>query len=159
MGFRDVHDYVTGKLDWMAAGLPTDGTHAERPRAGDVARKDAPTCRMDEPIGEVRARAEAAGFDACVVVNEERVVMGLLRTKELRTEGDERVERVMRPGPSTYRPYVAIEEMAHVMVDHDLPNAPITTSDGRLVGLLLQQDAVRAAGESRRSDGQEGRGG
>jgi predicted transcriptional regulator len=149
MGFHDVHDYVTGKLDWMAAGLPTEGTNAERPRAGDVARKDAPTCRMDERIAEARARAEAAGFDACVVVSEERVVMGLLRSKELHGDGDERVERVMRPGPSTYRPYVDIEEMAHVMVHHDLPNSPITTADGKLVGLLLREDAVRAAQDPR----------
>jgi len=152
MGFHDVHDYVTGKLDWMAAGLPTEGTNAERPRAGDVARKDAPTCSMDERIAEARARAESAGFDACVVVNEERVVMGLLRSKELHAEGTERVERVMRPGPSTYRPYVDIEEMAQVMVDHDLANSPITTSDGRLVGLLLREDAVRAAREAMSSD-------
>jgi len=31
------------------------------------------------------------------------------------------------------------------MVEHDLKSAPITTSDGRLVGLLLREDAVAAA--------------
>jgi hypothetical protein len=31
------------------------------------------------------------------------------------------------------------------MAEHDTPNSPITTSDGRLVGLLLRADAVRAA--------------
>ncbi len=40
LGFHDVYDYVDGKLDWMAAGLPTEGTNAEHPRAGDLARKD-----------------------------------------------------------------------------------------------------------------------
>ena len=40
MGFRDVSDYVDGKVDWMAAGLPTEGTNAQRPRAGTVARRD-----------------------------------------------------------------------------------------------------------------------
>ena len=29
------------------------------------------------------------------------------------------------------------------MVEHDLVKAPVTTSDGRLVGLLLREDAVR----------------
>jgi 3-mercaptopyruvate sulfurtransferase SseA len=42
LGFAEVNDYVDGKLDWLAAGLPTEGSNAERPGAGDVA---APTCR------------------------------------------------------------------------------------------------------------------
>ena len=54
---------------------------------------------------------------------------------------DEPVERVMRPGPSTFRPNVDIREMAHYLTEHDLPSAPVTTSDGRLVGLLVREDA------------------
>ena len=46
MGFKEVYDYVTGKLDWLAAGLPSDGPLARLPRAGDVARKDVPTCDL-----------------------------------------------------------------------------------------------------------------
>jgi predicted transcriptional regulator len=53
----------------------------------------------------------------------------------------------MRPGPSTFRPYVPIAEMAKYMADHDLESSPITTSDGRLVGLLRRCDAARVAGE------------
>ena len=33
-------------------------------------------------------------------------------------------------------------QMLHFMVDHKLENVPVTTSDGRLVGLLLQKDVV-----------------
>ncbi len=135
-----MYDYVDGKLDWLAAGLPTEGTNASRARAGDVARRDVPTCRLEEPIRAVRERAAAAGWDACVVVNHERVVLGLLRAEELRKGHEERVERVMRPGPSTFRPHVSIDEIAKFMVTHGLPNSPITTSDGRLVGLLRRED-------------------
>jgi predicted transcriptional regulator len=46
--------------------------------------------------------------------------------------------------------------MAQYMVEHDSENAPITTSDGRLVGLLRQQDAVRAAHELHQHHDQEG---
>ena len=147
MGFTDVYDYVDGKLDWMAAGLPTEGTNAPRPRAGEVARKDVPTGSLLECVGDVHERAQKAGFDAAVVVNEERVVLGLLRSKELNSEPDLPIERAMRPGPSTFRPFVLISELAHYMVEHKLESSPITTSDGRLVGLLLQKDAVRVAGE------------
>jgi CBS domain-containing protein len=140
-----VFDYVDGKLDWLAAGLPSEGTNAQRPRAGDVARTDVPTCRLDERLGDVRDRVRGAGWDACVVLNEERVVFGLLRSKELEANPDLPIEEAMRPGPSTFRPFVSIEQMAAFMTEHDLENSPITTSDGRLVGLLRREDAAKAA--------------
>jgi CBS domain-containing protein len=110
-----------------------------------VARKDVPTCRLDERLGDVLDRVRDAGWDACVVVNEDRVVFGLFRSKELEANPDLRVEEAMRPGPSTFRPFVSIEEMAAFMIEHDLDSSPITTSDGRLVGLLRRQDAAKAA--------------
>ncbi len=147
LGFVEVYDYTGGKLDWLAAGLPTEGTNAERPRAGGLARKDVPTCRLDERLGDVRDRVRYQAWEAAVVVNEERVVFGLLRAKELAGDGDQLIAQAMRPGPSTFRPYVLAEEMAHSMVDHKLESSPITTSDGRLVGLLLQKDVVDAVGK------------
>jgi Mg/Co/Ni transporter MgtE len=70
-------------------------------------------------------------------------VLGLLRSKELAKDADLRIEQAMRPGPSTFRPYVSLHEMAHFMSEHDLESALVTTSDGKLVGLLLKADAVR----------------
>jgi Mg/Co/Ni transporter MgtE len=139
-----VYDYVDGKLDWLAAGLPIEGNDSQAPRAGDVARHDVPTCQMDERIDEVRGRVHAAGWEACVVVNDEHIVLGLLRKDELLKGRDETVEQIMRPGPSTFRPHVRIEEMAAYMVEHELASSPITTSDGRLVGILLKDDALGA---------------
>lgn len=107
---------VDGELDWLAAGLPTEGRNADRPRAGDVARRDVPTCRLNEPIGEVHKRVGAAGWNACVVVNDQRVVLGLLRAEQLQRGQNEPVEQVMRPGPSTFRPHVPIEELTHFMI-------------------------------------------
>jgi rhodanese-related sulfurtransferase/CBS domain-containing protein len=150
MGFTEVYDYADGKLDWMGAGLPTEGANAARPRAGDVARTDVPTCGMDERAEDVRERVRSQGWDACVVVNEERVVLGLLRSAELASGSGPLIRHAMRPGPSTFRPSVGIEEMVRFMTEHDLVSSPVTTSDGRLVGLLLREDAVKAADDSRR---------
>lgn len=147
LGFREVYDYEAGKADWAAAGLPTEGRAPRLPRAGTVARPGVPTCRLDELVGEVRERVRAAGWEVCVVVNEERVVLGLLRAGELEAPAERRVEEVMRPGPSTFRPNVPIGEMADFMRRHDLPSAPVTTSAGRLVGMLFREDAERAAAE------------
>ena len=159
MGFTQVYDYTAGKLDWLAAGLATEGSNTMHPRAGEVARRDVPTCALEERLGEVARRVGAAGWDACVVVNAERVVLGLLRARELEADEGLRVEQAMRPGPSTFRPHVAIVEMARFMADHDLESSPITTSDGRLVGLLYRRDATRVAEELARSGGnaREGR--
>jgi len=142
-----VYDYKAGKSDWMAAGLPIEGAAAGRPTAATVARRDVPTCRLGEPLRGVRERVRAAGWNACVVVNEARIVMGLLRAEELGRAGDLTAESAMRPGPSTFRPHVPIAEMAELMANRDLPNVPVTTSAGELIGLLVRKDAERAAAE------------
>lgn len=95
----------------------------------------------------MRKRVADSGWDTCVVVNHERVVFGLLRARELAQGSDGPVAAVMRPGPSTFRPHVPIGEMAHYMIHHELASSPITTSDGRLVGLLKVEDAARVAHE------------
>ena len=141
LGFKTVLDYKAGKLDWIAAGLPTEGSQTKKPRAGDLSKKDAPTCTMGEKLGDVRRRVK----DAVVVVNEHNVVMGILRSEELQRDGDLTIEKAMLPGPSTFRPYVTAGEMAEFMNEHELDSSPITTSDGKLVGLLYRADAVQAA--------------
>jgi CBS domain-containing protein len=140
MGYTEVYDFRTGIQDWMGAGLATEGTNAERPRLVDVVRRDVPTCALDEPVGDVRDRVIAAGWNACVVTSDERVVLGLLRSKELQSDPELPLERVMRPGPSTYRPFVSVEEMARTLTDRNLENSPVTTSDGKLVGLVRKED-------------------
>lgn len=145
LGFEDVYDYEAGKQDWAAAGLPIEGTQAALTRAADVARRDVPPCGLRERVGEVRDRTRALGWNICVVINEARVVLGLLREGQLGAQDDELVERAMRPGPSTFRPNVDIREMAHFMAEHDLASAPITTPEGRLVGMLMREDAEHAA--------------
>jgi CBS domain-containing protein len=64
-----------------------------------------------------------------------------LRSKELSQDGDLSMEQAMRPGPSTYRPHVLLKELVEKMVEHQVESSPITTSDGKLVGLLIRADA------------------
>lgn len=145
LGFDKVYQYKAGKLDWLAAGLPTEGTNSDCPRAGDASRKDMFVSGLQDRLGEVRDRAQAAGWDVVVVIDDQRVVLGLLRSKQLEMDPKLTVEQAMRTGPSTFRPYVSTKEMADFMVGHDLDSAPITTSDGKLVGVLFRSEAVRLA--------------
>jgi CBS domain-containing protein len=135
-----VYDYETGILDWKTAGLPVEGTSAQQPRLVDVLQRDVPTCSLGERLGDVRDRVAAAGWDACVVVSSGNVVLGLLRARELQAEPQHLVDQVLRPGPSTYRPFVPVEELRGIMSDRNLESSPVTTSDGRLVGLVRRQD-------------------
>lgn len=145
LGFERVFEYRAGKLDWLAAGNPTEGENSRRPRAGDVARRDMFVCGLKDRLGDVRKRAGAAGWDVVVVVDDAEVVLGLLRSEQLEEEPGLHVENAMRPGPSTFRPYVPIKEMADYMVEHQLDSVPITTSEGKLVGVLFKHDAAREA--------------
>jgi CBS domain-containing protein len=62
----------------------------------------------------------------------------------LRGEQEQSVEDAMTPGPSTVRPSARLEAMVKRMHEQNLSNLPVTTSDGRLVGLLVREDAERA---------------
>jgi predicted transcriptional regulator len=145
LGFDKVHEYRAGKLDWLAAGRPTEGENNNCPRAGDASRKDAIVCGLKDRVGDVRDQARAAGSDLAVVVDDERVVLGMLWLSQLEMDPNLVAEQAMRPGPSTYRPYVSIKEMADHLVERNHDSVPITTSDGKLVGVLYKSEAVRLA--------------
>ncbi len=147
LGFEKVYDYVPGKADWAASGLPTEGTLAAVTSAGDAARRDVPTCAPEEKASEAWEHARRAGWDRCVVVNGERVVLGLLREKDLTSDPGASVEDVMRDGPATFRPDAPASKMARRMSERGASAVVVTTSDGRLVGLLYRKDAERLADE------------
>jgi CBS domain-containing protein len=134
LGFEQVYDYVAGKADWGAAGLPLEGTGG--PHAGDVARTDVPTCRLDERLQPVRERVASTGWDTCIVTNDDGVVLGRLGRRALAREDDVSVEEAMSPGPSTVRPSLPMEELERRMEERKLTSYLVTTSDGKLVGIV-----------------------
>jgi CBS domain-containing protein len=57
----------------------------------------------------------------------------------------------MTSGPSTVRPSARLEAMVKRMREQNLTNLPVTTPDGRLLGLLVREDAERALSHLGRS--------
>ncbi len=143
LGFTRVFDYAPGKLDWFSAGLPREGAMAGVPNLGSVARRDAMTCRLTEPISEIRARMPPEEVYPCVVVNDQRIVLGLVRTDALKADGQRTAEDVMLSGPVTFRPNVSLEEMASYMEGHGVRQALVTTSDGELLGMASREDVEK----------------
>ncbi len=140
MGFTAVYDYEAGKKDWGSYGLPREGTITQEPTAGDVARRDVPTCALDDDLRAVRERVRGVGWDTCIVVNEERVVLGRLGRRALRADNDASVEDVMTAGPSTVRPSIGASALLARMDAKNLTSFLITTPDGRIVGVVLRGD-------------------
>jgi CBS domain-containing protein len=51
----------------------------------------------------------------------------------------------MTDGPSTVRPSIGASAVLERMKDRKLTSFPVTTSDGRLVGLALRADLERVS--------------
>ncbi|HXM52843.1 MAG TPA: CBS domain-containing protein [Candidatus Binatus sp.] len=134
-------DYRPGKVAWYEENEPREGKAAtDETWIGDVADSEVPTCGLKERIEDIRRRT--AGWDTCVVVTPERVVLGLLRKKELEGDPNATAEQVMRPGPKTFRPNVTLEELLKSMRDHDIQtNSLVTTGEGKLLGVISRADA------------------
>jgi Mg/Co/Ni transporter MgtE len=142
LGFEAVYDYAAGKLDWLAAGLPSEGALASEPRAGSLARRDAPTCRLDAAMHE--AREAATGWHNCYVVNEHGILMGRLGSRAL-ADANGRIEDAMTEGPSTIRPNAPAAKVLERMRARDVSALPVTTSDGRFIGAVVRDDLERFA--------------
>jgi CBS domain-containing protein len=56
------------------------------------------------------------------------------------------VEEAMRNGPATFRPNEPVGKMAKRMQDRGATAVLVTTSDGRLAGLLYREDVEHLAG-------------
>lgn len=135
MGFTEVYDYVAGKLDWLAAALPVEGSAG--PFIGDLA-VDAPSCLMDHTVREAADLARTANMSLAVVVNEQDVVLGLLGPDQLESSPGARAHDVMVEGPSTYRPMVGPAEISETVEDAGF--ALVSRADGTLVGVVRPQE-------------------
>jgi rhodanese-related sulfurtransferase/CBS domain-containing protein len=138
LGFTQVYRYTAGRADWLANGLFVEGAEALTPGAGDLADMDVPTCKRSERVGDVRRNVQPDGWNVCVVVNDELVVLGMLDENDL-TKADPQwtTEEAMQRDPHTFRLNASTDEVRAFFDTHPGVNyALVTTSDGRLYGLL-----------------------
>jgi Mg/Co/Ni transporter MgtE len=139
LAFAHVYDYVAGKADWGSAALPLEGAADSATRALAHVRADVPRCRASERLQLVRQRL--GQWDTCFVVDDDGLVLGRLGRRALASDEDVSVDEVMTEGPSTVRPSARLCDLAERMRRQNLSSLPVTTSDGRLLGLLLRADA------------------
>ena len=148
LGFTQVFRYTAGKADWVANGLPVEGSQARASGAGDLADLDVPTCKRAERVAQVRERVHKEGWNACVVVNDQLVVLGLLRENDLNQANPQwTAEEAMVRDPQTYRLDEPLDEVVgYLQQNGHIDSMLVTTTDGKLFGLLKRPDVL--AGKS-----------
>ena len=137
---------MDGKADWLAHGLPREGENANVPYIGDLADPDPPCCGLSDQASVVRARIDGSRYDSCLVLGEERVVLGRVPRGALPPSGDGvTAEQLMEPGPSTVRAHKTLSEVAERLQKGDLDAAIVTTPRGKLIGVVGRAEVERAA--------------
>ena len=134
LGLNPVYVYEAGKVDWMAAGLPTVRADTSERRALDAADRDPPTCRPDDRVGTI-ARSEARSL---VVTNDHQIVLGRVHPRRLDAADATPVEEVMEPGPTTVRAHEPLAPLLDRMARRGVDEVIVTTPQGELLGVLHQ---------------------
>lgn len=143
-----MYDFVGGKTDWFACGHPREGTSAETQWAGDLVRGAVPTCLVGARLKEAHDAATGSELGLCVVVNDERIVAGVLRGDALAKDPDARVEDVMELGPRTIRPSKPVDELLRKRSSQGVSGWIVTTAHGELLGVLTRTDVERALADA-----------
>ena len=143
LGFTEVYDYAAGKVDWLAHGLPAEGTTAAEPTAGSLARDDVATCSLEDEAGAAMSRISASPYGYALVTGPGRTVLGRVRRSALeQAEAGLAVEQLMESGPSTIRPHVLVRELHERFERSPVKTLIVTTPAGELLG-VLRRDQVR----------------
>lgn len=144
MGFTDVYDFVDGKVEWLSYGLPLEGKGPHFAVAGEIADRNAVlVCRAGHKVSDLAKQLDAVAHDYCVVLNEQDIVLGRMRKKNVQGPPDTFVERVMEPGPTTVRPSEPAKGLLERMKRRNVPAVIVTTRKGRLMGAATQEALER----------------
>lgn len=144
LGFEQVYDYMPGKVDWIAHGLPVEGSWDQAATAGALARRDIATCGLTDAATIVLDRIERSPYGfALVLADEGEIVLGRVRRSAIGDVRDASAEELMEPGPSTVRAHVEVGELARRLRERDLSTAVVTAPTGRLIGVVHREQLER----------------
>ena len=139
LGFGQVYEYTFGKIDWIAAGWPTEGPGPTEPRVLTAMDSHVPTCGLGEQVGTISRRL-GSGITSCVVIDDHRVVCGRIEHLDTIDPRDLRpASEVMRSGPTTVRPSENLGEVRERMRARHVHELLVTTPDGELLGVVYPE--------------------
>jgi Mg/Co/Ni transporter MgtE len=136
-----VYDYAAGKVDWLAHGLPVEGTGADGRTAGTLARQDVATCSIEDAASEALRRIDTSPYGFALVLSPGGVLLGRVRRSALKgAQERDRIEALLEPGPSTIRPHLTFEELRDRLRGTDVHTLVVTTPAGVLLGVVRRDD-------------------
>jgi len=138
-----VYDYVDGKADWMAYGLPVEGD--DGPFLGQQVTAVA-TCGVTLSVADAREVLQSTGAEVVVLLHDGGLAVGEVDAEAMEGhEGHVKLLDMFRPVPSTVRPSVTLASVA----DGGGGERLVTTSDGRLLGgATVAPASAPAAGDA-----------
>lgn len=131
LGFGPVYDYSAGKVDWIAAGWPTERAPGGERRALEVADRHPPTCAPTVRAGDLPHAGPRV-----IVVNELDVVLGRIDLAAAAAHPDATADDIMEPGPTTVRAHEPVELLLARMSDKHVNEMVVTTPEGVLLGVV-----------------------
>jgi CBS domain-containing protein len=116
-----------------------EGVGDDKLRVQDAMRSGIPTCRPSDPVVEVKRRVFDSGWEECLVLDCNRMVVGRLRGRawdEFGTAAD-----AMEIGPTTVRPDALLRPLVERMSTRNTSLVTVTTPQGTLLGVLMREDS------------------
>ncbi len=136
MGFSTVFDYMAGKLDWAAYGLPMEKKDGAV-YVGDHLQRQVPTCGLHDSVATVSQRLAEAGASLCAVVNAHGVLLGICEAEAVAgAPASTEAQDIMQNAPKTLRPSYPVEDATKLLRRSGKTAIPVTSSDGKLMGLF-----------------------
>jgi CBS domain-containing membrane protein len=117
----------------------------ERPKVADLMSKDLLVARPTDSVGHAARIMAEAEIRHLPVVDEAGELVGLVSQRDLLacTDTHGRVRDLMSRDVLTVSPETAASEGALLLWQHKIGCVPVTSDDGRLVGILTEADFVR----------------
>jgi CBS domain-containing protein len=140
LGFSKVFDYMAGKMDWMAFGLPVEGEGKITLVAERLVR-EWPVCQLAETTSDAKQRAQATGASFCPVLNDGGIVLGVVEKEDWEVPESMPVEDIMDSGPTTLRPSYSVDDATQLLKSYKQEAILVTSSDGKLMGVFKRGES------------------
>lgn len=111
-----------------------------------------PTCGVTRTVAEVRPLLEGSDLGFVLVADDEGLVLGKVLREDLDVADDTPVAEVMLEGPTSVRASQDLEDLLERMGDAETESVILTSKEGRLLGVLVRDEAERWLSEHANDD-------
>jgi CBS domain-containing protein len=110
------------------------------------------SCRPDQPLSDAAAQLVESNTSVLPIVDDTGVLIGILSERDIclgayasgAALADTPVATAMRREASSANAEASLGDVAELMRQHKLDEIPVTSDDGRVVGMLCLRDLARA---------------